>query len=484
MYIIPTTQTAPTASDLGQPVEARPVGGFAQVLKDLMTGEKLVAPTPDVPQLAQEQGNSEGVNSDENELFPDVPDVEVLRSDELIETDLLSVNLQIEKLNAVMPKRGSGANMTMLPSEFDVALSPKNAGLPAREGVLAPQVTAENTILPIKKLPAEPIWAAARQFNPPSATPSIAHPNIEEDGLIAPNTGKSNQVLPAVALRGSGMVLDPAKQVEPLPATAQSPLPENDRVVSSVRVRPDQNFHPTMNAATRSPVPADTSVPSVRDDQSKLRSTNGANPSLVPADTSVPNVRGNERNLPSINGANPSLLPANTSVQFDATKLVVMDEDSVESALSLSPLDTPKVGPMIATHPADVRNPIQTFTPATAQQLAVAVHKTQDGVTSLVLNPEELGRVRLAISTQDGIMAVTITTERAETQDLMRRHIEMLAQEMRELGYESVGFSFEGRGGGDDKGQTTPERIIEQEMLHADTPPAATAAQSGLDLRL
>lgn len=428
MYIIPTTQTAPTASDLGQPVEARPVGGFAQVLKDLMTGEKLVAPTPDVPQLAQEQGNSEGVNSDENELFPDVPDVEVLRSDELIETDLLSVNLQIEKLNAVMPKRGSGANMTMLPSEFDVALSPKNAGLPAREGVLAPQVTAENTILPIKKLPAEPIWAAARQFNPPSATPSIAHPNIEEDGLIAPNTGKSNQVLPAVALRGSGMVLDPAKQVEPLPATAQSPLPENDRVVSSVR--------------------------------------------------------GNERNLPSINGANPSLLPANTSVQFDATKLVVMDEDSVESALSLSPLDTPKVGPMIATHPADVRNPIQTFTPATAQQLAVAVHKTQDGVTSLVLNPEELGRVRLAISTQDGIMAVTITTERAETQDLMRRHIEMLAQEMRELGYESVGFSFEGRGGGDDKGQTTPERIIEQEMLHADTPPAATAAQSGLDLRL
>ena len=26
MYITPTTQTAPTASDLGTPVEARPVG--------------------------------------------------------------------------------------------------------------------------------------------------------------------------------------------------------------------------------------------------------------------------------------------------------------------------------------------------------------------------------------------------------------------------------------------------------------------------
>lgn len=153
MYIIPTTQTAPTASDLGQPVEARPVGGFAQILKDLMIGEKLVAQTPDVSQLTQEQGNSEGVNSDEKEMFPDVPDVEVLRSDELTETDFLSVNLQTEKPSVVMLKRGAGANMTMLPNEFDDALPPKNAGLPSRESVPAPQVAAENTIRMIKRLP-------------------------------------------------------------------------------------------------------------------------------------------------------------------------------------------------------------------------------------------------------------------------------------------------------------------------------------------
>ena len=161
-----------------------------------------------------------------------------------------------------------------------------------------------------------------------------------------------------------------------------------------------------------------------------------------------------------------------------------VDDGSVEGAFSLSSLDTSKTGPLITTHPPDVRKPTPTFTPATAQQLAVVVHKTQDGVTSLVLNPEELGRVRLAITTQDGIMAVMITTERAETQDLMRRHIDMLAQEMRELGYESVGFSFYGRGGGGHESQTTPERIIEQEMLHADAPWAATAAQSVLNLRL
>ena len=245
-----------------------------------------------------------------------------------------------------------------------------------------------------------------------------------------------------------------AKKIEPLLATAQIPLPKSDRVVPSVRFGPDQKPHAAMEAM---PLGPRTAEPSIREDQ---------------------------RNLPAVNGANPPSAPANPVVPIVAIKLMIVDDGSVESAFSLSSLDTSKTGPLITTHPPDVRKPNPTFTPATAQQLAVAVHKTQDGVTSLVLNPEKLGRVRLAITTQDGIMAVMITTERAETQDLMWRHIDMLAQEMRELGYESVGFSFYGRGGGGHESQTTPERIIEQEMLHADAPWAATAAQSGLNFRL
>jgi hypothetical protein len=117
------------------------------------------------------------------------------------------------------------------------------------------------------------------------------------------------------------------------------------------------------------------------------------------------------------------------------------------------------------------------------QQVAVAVHKSQGGVTELILNPEELGRVRLAISTIDGTMAVTITTERAETQDLMRRHIETLAQEMRALGYDSVGFAFEGQGGGN-QDQTGHEHPVEQDAMPTDSLTPSVAAQSGLDLRL
>ncbi len=449
MYIIPTTQTLPTDSDLGTPVEARSMGEFAQVLKDLLTVEKLTSPTPDVRKLAQEQGGSEEGRFDENEIPSDGSDAESLQSDELPETDLLLIALKNERPILASRKRASGTDMMTLPRDSGIELPTKIAGLPSGGDVPAPLATAGNAISALKKRPAEPIWTAARQFIPPSA-----HAIVEEGGLTVPSADKSSQVLPAAALRGPGMLLDPAKQIEPLRAIAQIPLPESDSLVPSARVGPDQKPHAAMEAM---PLGQRTAEPRIRDDQ---------------------------RNFSSVNGANPLSVPANPVVPIDATKLMVVDDGSVESAFPLSSLDTSKSGPLITTHPADVRNQTQTFTPATAQQLAIAVHKTQDGVTSLVLNPEELGRVRLAITTQDGIMAVTITTERAETQDLMRRHIDMLAQEMRELGYENVGFSFEGRGGGDDESQTTPERIVEQEALHADAPLDATAAQSGLDLRL
>tara|TARA_R110002051_G_scaffold136036_1_gene208762 strand:- start:2992 stop:4317 length:1326 start_codon:yes stop_codon:yes gene_type:complete len=83
---------------------------------------------------------------------------------------------------------------------------------------------------------------------------------------------------------------------------------------------------------------------------------------------------------------------------------------------------------------------------AVAQQVAVAVQKNPDGVTEMILNPEELGRVKLAMATSDGAVTLTITTERPETQDLMRRHIEVLAQELRQLGFSDVGFSFQDQG--------------------------------------
>ena len=72
-------------------------------------------------------------------------------------------------------------------------------------------------------------------------------------------------------------------------------------------------------------------------------------------------------------------------------------------------------------------------------------------VTEIALNPEELGRVRLRMTSVDQSITLQILAERPETNDLLRRHIEVLAQEFRALGYDSISFSF---GGGKDAGNT------------------------------
>lgn len=80
---------------------------------------------------------------------------------------------------------------------------------------------------------------------------------------------------------------------------------------------------------------------------------------------------------------------------------------------------------------------------AVAQQVAVAVQHTPNGVTELVLDPQELGRVRLSMTGLDNGMSMIVTTERLETQDLLRRHIDVLAQEMKALGFRDISMTFE-----------------------------------------
>jgi hypothetical protein len=92
-----------------------------------------------------------------------------------------------------------------------------------------------------------------------------------------------------------------------------------------------------------------------------------------------------------------------------------------------------------ATPPATRSVPVQI-----AQQIAVSVSVSESGHTELRLNPEELGRVRLSLSGAEGGLTVSITAERPETADLLRRHTDSLAREFAALGYGDVGFHFEG----------------------------------------
>lgn len=122
-----------------------------------------------------------------------------------------------------------------------------------------------------------------------------------------------------------------------------------------------------------------------------------------------------------------------------------------------------------------------------AHQIATAIIQGNGKATEIALNPEELGRVRLTLSAADGALTLVVLADRPETQELLRRHIDVLGQEFRSMGYDSVSFSFNADGGtgSADHSDGSSEDIPAAMMPSAETGDAAAAAPAGgLDLRL
>lgn len=121
-----------------------------------------------------------------------------------------------------------------------------------------------------------------------------------------------------------------------------------------------------------------------------------------------------------------------------------------------------------------------------ATQIATAVTSNQGKTTDIALNPEELGRVKLSITASDGVITLNVLAERPETQDLLRRHMDLLAQEFRQLGYTSISFSF-GEQPDDARSETSrPDTPPETDVQDPSETPIIVPEQtrSGLDLRI
>lgn len=132
--------------------------------------------------------------------------------------------------------------------------------------------------------------------------------------------------------------------------------------------------------------------------------------------------------------------------------------------------------------------------PRAAQQIAVALNMSQDGQIELRLDPEELGPVRVSLSPTDGAMTVHLSAERSETLEMLRRHSDALARELRDIGYGDVTFHFGadtppgGREGqAHSYGETaTPDHDVplEHDPSTEKQPAGQPERSGGLDLRL
>lgn len=79
---------------------------------------------------------------------------------------------------------------------------------------------------------------------------------------------------------------------------------------------------------------------------------------------------------------------------------------------------------------------------AVVDQLAVAVREADDRRVEIRLDPPELGRVHIHLTTLEGGVRAVVVAERPETHDLLRRHAELLARELESSGYPGAHLEF------------------------------------------
>ncbi|MBY6056950.1 flagellar hook-length control protein FliK [Leisingera daeponensis] len=122
-----------------------------------------------------------------------------------------------------------------------------------------------------------------------------------------------------------------------------------------------------------------------------------------------------------------------------------------------------------------------------AAQIAEAFAAKGEQKVEVSLNPQELGQVKMRVVTSETGITMIIQTERPETGDLMRRHINELAEEFRRMGYEDISFEFSGGGTGSNGADDGAEDGTGQAGGRAEAQPGSAPAngeQATQNLRL
>lgn len=112
------------------------------------------------------------------------------------------------------------------------------------------------------------------------------------------------------------------------------------------------------------------------------------------------------------------------------------------------------------------------------------------GAVEIALDPPELGRVRLSLLEVAGVMTLSITAERPETADIMRRHLDLLAQEFSREGLGAPHVQIGGEAA-QDRGQRQAPSAPDTSIGSGDAPrqpaddiPQTIARDRALDLRI
>lgn len=192
--------------------------------------------------------------------------------------------------------------------------------------------------------------------------------------------------------------------------------------------------------------------------------------------------------------ANPSVtVGANVSLRSGRTDRTVAEPsvDSVSPGPQMEPHGLHRAHAMAPSQ--NSAQPPQSV-PTQVLQVSAAIQAQTERAYDIHLSPAELGKVRISLSPSDAGITVSILADRPETLDLLRRHADLLAQDFRDMGYESATFSFGAESQGEnsgDQGQSgsdpslmpgQPDRVDQEQVI---TEPVNRRSGSGrMDLRI
>ena len=268
-----------------------------------------------------------------------------------------------------------------------------------------------------------------------------------------------NEVLQQGGPQGARMLLDGVGQAKldaaktPKEKTIDSAA-LSAQAVSSSTSQPSAAFAANVKQDTAPPSFGMNTMKSVRDEAASKgmpdRVAERAADMDLPASTffksqrptPMPMAIGNTFSAPAFSGMG---LPENAQALENSAKVRWVSDMSFSADVALQDMPaTSRAQQMALLQQPDLPRHV-------AVQLAHALR--QGGLErpmELVLSPAELGRVRISMQAGDGAMVVQVVAERPETLDLMRRNIDQLAQEFRNMGFDSADFSFGHNAPGDD----------------------------------
>ncbi|MCD1625054.1 flagellar hook-length control protein FliK [Seohaeicola saemankumensis] len=121
-------------------------------------------------------------------------------------------------------------------------------------------------------------------------------------------------------------------------------------------------------------------------------------------------------------------------------------------------------------------------------QIFDATLRAVERPVDLILDPQELGKVRISMVMAENGITISILAERPETLDLIRRHIDHLAHELRQIGYGTIGFTFGQHNRGRDSAQawTGAPEVAASTVVGVPSQEGQGANQrdAGLDIRV